>query len=192
MEKGHFTRSILDSVIEMLPIQNAAERNASNVANVIRRSLDDLIEAVTYQNAVETSTAEPFSAEANHNIRSILDDIIETVPIQSAVEKYAADPANRQFSYLLREMKFSADSIRFGIDSWLEEMKQLKLKNLELNVKVVVLMSHHIYHISVIGNSFSLNRKQLLIWIKCWTKKNIFWNDCMTNIELPKINTREM
>lgn len=74
--------------------------------------------------------------ELDHAIRSILDDVIETVAIQKAVEAHAADASNQPFSYLLREMKFSADSIRLGIDSWQNEMKQLKLRSLELNVKV--------------------------------------------------------
>lgn len=74
--------------------------------------------------------------EMDHAIRSILDDVIETVVIQKTVEAHAADASHQQFSYLLREMKFSADSIRIGIDSWQNEMKQLKLKSLELNVKV--------------------------------------------------------
>lgn len=76
--------------------------------------------------------------ELEHAIRGILDDVIETVAIQKTVEAHAADATNQQFLYLLREMKFSADSIRLGIDSWLNEMKQLKRKSLELNVKVSV------------------------------------------------------
>lgn len=75
--------------------------------------------------------------ELEHAIHGILDDVIETVAIQKTVEAHAADTTNQQFLYLLREMKFSADSIRLGIDSWLNEMKQLKRKSLELNVKVI-------------------------------------------------------
>lgn len=69
-------------------------------------------------------------------IRGILEDVIETISIQKTVEAHAADASNQQFSYMLREMKFSANSIRLGIDSWLTEMKQLKLKSLELSAKV--------------------------------------------------------
>lgn len=74
--------------------------------------------------------------ELDHAIRGILDDVIDAVSIQKTVEAHAADASNQRFAFLLRELKFSADSIRLGIESWTNEMKEWKRKSLELNVKV--------------------------------------------------------
>lgn len=128
--------------------------------------------------------------ELEHAIHCILDDVIETVAIQKTVEAHAADATNQQFSYLLREMKFSANSIRLGIDSWLNEMKLLKQKSLELDVKVSCSNSQKLKSIRIF-NGFSLARKLLLIWIICSTGMRIYWNDCKTSTKSPKINMKE-
>lgn len=69
-------------------------------------------------------------------VDGILYDVFDTVVVQKTVEKAVVDGEDERFSFLLREMSFSAKSLKRGIHSWTEEMKQSKLRSLNLNLKV--------------------------------------------------------